>query len=377
MALAALTLGLSSLLGPLGRAARGEDEVRISLLSGSAMAEVRGDRLALFDGVDGRRLWAFAGRGSARLARAGAGVEASGLGRARSARYGAADRLFVEAEGAVEVAGGIYFGRLEVRPDGDGGLQVLNRLPIETYLLGIVGSEMPPSWPIEALKAQAVAARTFALQRMMMARAADQPYDLAATVVSQVYKGAERIQDSVVEAVRATRGEVLAHDFMLAEALFHSTCGGSTLSSESYFGGRRAYLTGRSCEWCKGSSRYRWEVRMKKTEVEARLSRARLSRGGVREVRRDLGQAHVRVEDRRGKRQIDPRTFRKALGWDGLYSERFSARTQSDWVVFRGRGFGHGVGMCQWGAKGLAEAGRNYREILKYYYRGVDIKRAY
>jgi stage II sporulation protein D len=83
------------------------------------------------------------------------------------------------------------------------------------------------------------------------------------------------------------------------------------------------------------------------------------------------------VRDGRRWRRVDARRFRKALGWSQLYSERFSARTEQGVAIFEGRGFGHGVGMCQWGAKGLAQAGRTYRQILRHYYAGARVRRVY
>lgn len=352
--------------------AEAEDEVRIVLADGADAAVVKGTGLTLFDGRDGRRLWAFSGRGTATVRRVGGELSASGPSRI----YAKAPILIAEATDAVEVFGGVYYGRLELKPSED-GLIVLNRLPIETYLLGIVGSEMPASWPIEALKAQAVAARTFALQRLMMARAANQRYDLSATVLSQVYKGAERIEASVIEAVRSTRGEVLAHDRHLVEALFHSTCGGRTVASADYFGGSRPYLVERSCTWCRGSNRYRWEVTLKRSEVERRLTEAGLVRGSLSGVLRSSADAPLYVQDGRGRTKVDPRRFRRALGWNGLYSERFSVSTTKEMIEFSGQGFGHGVGLCQWGAKGLAEAGRTHREILLHYYSGAELRRIY
>lgn len=370
-----MTLAASGAVAPAS--ARAEDEVRIALISGAGAAEVRGTKLALFDARDGRRLFSFRGRGAAQLLLDGDAIEARGAGSARSKRYGTAKSLIVEAEGAVEVGDGIYFGRLEVKPAKRGGLFVMNRLPLETYLLGIVGSEMPPSWPIEALRAQAVAARTFAMQRLMMARSADQPHDLEATVISQVYEGAERIQDSVVEAVRSTRGEVLAHDRMLVESLFHSTCGGRTVASKDYFGGERAYLVARDCTYCQGSKLYRWQTRMPRADLSKILGQAGLSRGKIASLRRGAEKGPIVMKDGRGSRRIDPKKLRRALGWNRLYSERFTAHTDGDMVVFAGRGFGHGVGMCQWGARGLADKGRNYREILRHYYTGSRVQRVY
>lgn len=351
-----------------------EDEVRIALDQGLSSVELRGTKLALFDGDDGHRIWAFAERGTFVLRPRSGSVEASGAGQARGRRYGAAKRLFAEAEREVEVGSGLYYGRIEIRVK-DNGLVVLNRLPLETYLLGIVGSEMPSSWPAEALKAQAVAARTYALQRVMMARSANQAHDLADTVISQVYRGAANIAPSVIKAVKSTEGEVLAHNRMLVEALFHSTCGGSTLSSKAYFGGERAYLVARGCTWCKDSNRYRWKVRFPLGEVEKSLLKSKLIRRPLRSVKGKGAQLEVLHGP--GKSKISARKIRRSIGWARIYSERFEVNTSGGFVEFTGMGFGHGVGLCQWGARGMAEEGRNYRQILEYYYTGAQVRRIY
>src|SRR4029077_10764001 len=113
---------------------------------------------------------------------------------------------------------------------------------------------------LEALKAQAVAARTYALQRRMMMRAANKAYDLESSVISQVYKGADRIRPSVIQAVKETRGEVMSFHHGLVEALFHSTCGGKTSSALAAFGRAVPYLIPKPCRWCRDSARHRWHL---------------------------------------------------------------------------------------------------------------------
>ena len=356
--------------------AHAEEELRIALLSGEASVAVGGQGLAIYDADVGDVIVRREGRAAARLLAAASGVriEAPGHDGARPLR-----RVIVEATDAVSVGKGVYFGRIEVGPDPEraGRLLVVNRLPLETYLLGIVGSEMNPSWPLEALKAQAVAARTYAMQRRAMTRAANRPYDLASSVISQVYKGAERIRPSVIQAVRETRGEVMSHRHDLVEALFHSTCGGRTVPAEAAFGGAVAYLEAQPCEWCRPSTRYRWSLSYTVPELARRLSAAGLVKGTLRSVERGVDDPALRIQDGRGRRDLDPRQVRRALGFSTLFSERFSAHTKSGRVAFEGRGFGHGVGMCQWGARGLALEGRTYREILTHYYRGVRLMRLY
>lgn len=359
------------LLGGSGTALA-EDEVRISIADRARSVVVAGDRLSIFDGESGDRLYAWSGGGTAQIRRGGPGLQVVAGAKA----VAAAKRLLVEAVDSVRVDQGVYFGRIEVRVHR-GRILVINRLPLETYLLGIVGSEMSPAWPIEALKAQAVAARTYAVQRRMMMRAANRPYDLESSVLSQVYNGAERIRPSVIRAVKETRGEVLAFTHDVVQALFHSTCGGRTVSAKAAFGREVPYLKPRRCKWCRQSSRHRWSLEIPLSEMSMKLRRARLAKHELTGVSRASETNLVRLEEGRRKRQVSPKKVRRAVGYGELYSTRFTAETKGHTVHIHGRGFGHGVGMCQWGAKGMAEAGRSYRQILGYYYRGVRLKRIY
>lgn len=357
-------------------AARAEEELRIALASGQSTVELAGEGLAIYDGDVGDALVRAQGRGTARLVAKQDGLQIQG---APGAPSGTIRHVIVEATDAVAVGKGVYFGRVEVGPDPErrGQLLVVNRLPLETYLLGIVGSEMNPSWPLEALKAQAVAARTYAMQRRAMMRAANRPYDLASSVISQVYKGAERIRPAVIQAVKETRGEVMSHHHELVEALFHSTCGGHTVTAQQAFGSPVPYLQRQTCEWCRPSGRYRWSLSYTVPELSRRLSKAGLLKGTLRAVERTGPDDALRIQDGGGRRTLDPRQLRRALGFSTLFSERFSAHTKSGRVAFQGLGFGHGVGMCQWGARGQALEGRTYRQILEHYYRGIELKHMY
>ncbi len=354
-------------------AAQAEEEVRISIVSGPDRIRVSGEGLAIYNGESGRMIMEWKGSAEATIARSGKNVLI--LAGASKKRVGRVRRVLVEAKEAVGVQKGVYFGRVEILPSGR-GLLAINRLPLETYLLGIVGSEMSPRWPIESLKAQAVAARTYAMQRRMMMRAANKRYDLASSVLSQVYKGAERIRPSVIRAVRETRGEVLAYRHNLVEALFHSTCGGKTVAAHEAFGNRVPYLKPKTCEWCRPSSRFRWRVNLPISEVSNRLRRAGLTKSKLTKFERG-NHAHVVATNGRKRYRLPPREVRKALGFSKLYSSRFTAKTKSGRVHVHGRGFGHGVGMCQWGARGMALEGKSYREILTYYYSGASVRPMY
>lgn len=349
-----------------------EEEVRISLSANQPKVSVSAEDLAVFDLKSGERLGFSPGPARLSVERQKGALSLVGLVK----KSGVAG-VVIEAEKGLRVDGRLYLGRLTVRPDNRAGLEVVNRLPLETYLLGIVGSEMSPAWPIEALRAQAVAARTYAMERRMKMRAANKPFDMDATVLSQVYTGAERITDSVVNAVKSTRGEVLAHRHLLVEALFHSTCGGRTASAGSVFHAHVPYLVARPCSWCKESNRYRWSIELKLDEVARRLAKAGLVKGTVSSFSREKLRAPIRVVVGGTTKVLHSRDVRAAIGYGELYSQEFSAETKGGKVRFSGRGFGHRVGMCQWGAKGLADRGSNYREILSHYYSNARVKRIY
>lgn len=356
----------------LGGSAHAEEEVRISLSANQSKVTISAENLAVFDLKSGERLGFASGAARLLIERKGGQLRLSGA----VAKTGSSG-VVVESEKGLRVDGRLFLGRLTVRPDARSGLEVVNRLPLETYLLGIVGSEMNPSWPIEALRAQAVAARTYAMERRTKMRAANKPFDMDATVLSQVYTGAERITDAVVKAVQSTRGEVLSHRYMLVEALFHSTCGGQTASAGSVFHHNVPYLVGRACAWCKDSNRYRWSMEMKLEEVSRRLQRAGLIKGALTSFTRTRTRSPIEVVVGGAKKVVHAREVRAALGYGELYSQEFTAETRGGKVRFSGRGFGHRVGMCQWGAKGLADRGSTYREILSHYYADSRLKRIY
>ena len=352
-------LGLALFLGATPAAA--EPEVRILLGQGRTPIRISGEDL---------RVWA-----DARPIPVGDGVRLrflnGGQVEVRARRRVRGQRIRIEGAGPLQVGDGLYLGTIEV--DGDAG-SIVNGLPIETYLLGIVGSEMPASWPAAALQAQAVAARTYALQSRLRMRSSGRAFDVHDSVLSQVYKGAADIAPSVVSAVETTTGQVLAFEHFPAEALFHSTCGGRTRSAEDVFGNEVPYLRARRCKWCRESARHRWSLDIPLKQTEDLLRAAGLVDGKLRRVDGDA--ERVVIKGRR-RREVGPRRLRAALGPQRLYSTDFEARTRRGRLHLEGRGFGHQVGMCQWGARGMAREGRDFREILNHYYPGVPIKRAW
>lgn len=291
--------------------------------------------------------------------------------------------------GRVFVQGRPYRGVVVLARLDRNRLSATNLVDVEDYLAGVLGEEMPLRWPAEALKAQAIAARTFALYRKKARRTSS--FDLAATTLDQVYAGVEGESERAWEIVNATRGVVMVFEWRLFPAFFHSTCGGHTEDARRSFGrgvfpgSDRNFMSGVPCETCRGSPHYGWTCKLSAAEVSRKV--------GLKEVReiRPLGcgpsgrATKVRISHAGGNKVFSLREFRGRVGRglsrlrSGAFEvePRGGAGFQPVRFVFRGRGFGHGVGMCQYGALGMARQGASYGRILAHYYRGAKLIRIY
>ena len=346
---------------------------------------------------------------------------------------------------------GIWLGTRRYRGDlrllvRDGRILAINQLGIETYLPSVVGSEMPSKWPLAALQAQAVAARTYALRQ----RGSKGDFDVRATVSSQVYKGIESETASTLKAVATTRSLVLVHGGRLINAVFHSSSGGATEPSGEVWRTQLPYLVS-VADHDDHSPVHRWNQRFDALELRRRFQET----GGVNQLSvlatSSTGRVRsARIQGPRGSLVLTGRELRQRLGLKSTMvrfsmlqgagvSDGVQRRTGPDraepapqliglWrdsasglsvspspspslaqssraglpepppappplpdlpasapgrvtapatalvLEARGRGFGHGVGMSQWGAHGLALKGADFREILRHYYRGAQIR---
>ncbi len=250
------------------------------------------------------------------------------------------------------------------------GVLLVNVLPLEDYLVGVLGSEMPRSFPLEALKAQAVAARTYALQKKL--EQYGQPFHLGSSVISQVYGGLKAEDPRTREAVEATRGLVLTFDLQPIEAYFHSSCGGKTESGLSALGRDLPYLKPVSCP-CGKLPSSSWSMALSNDEMKSALG----SKPTGMKVEGRTSTGRVKRVHFAPNRSLDAVTFRERIGYTKLKSLQFDLEpTAAGWSI-HGHGFGHGAGMCQWGAKVLAEEGQDFREILSHYYPGTELQVLY
>jgi len=190
-------------------------------------------------------------------------------------------------------------------------------------------------------------------------------------VEDQVYSGRD-VRPSVQTAVRATRGEVLLHEGKSFPAFFHSTCGGRTTSPGVALGRPEFdFLAGVDCAFCAASPHFRWQTRLTGAQLARRLRAAGEDVGVVTDIviaDSTSGPRRVAVTGSDGSRTLTIVDFRRIVGRMEVRSGEFACVREGDAFVFSGRGLGHGAGMCQWGAKGMAEAGRNYRQIVSAYF---------
>ncbi len=272
-------------------------------------------------------------------------------------------------QGDLLMNGTHYSGNIEVWK-GEKGLYIINELPLEGYVESVVMSEVGTSWELEALKAQAVIARTYAVNRKNAN--ANSRFHLTSSVLHQVYKG-NNSHIQIAYAVRETAGEILTYEGKPIEALYHSTCGGKTEKAEEVFGKSYPYLKSVESS-CELSPYWIWERRIPKDEIEKALNIRGLE-GMAIVSRTSTGRAReLAVTSESGQTTVKATEFRKLLGWSRLPSTNFSIRANGASVVFEGKGYGHGVGLCQWSALQMARQGKDYKEILSFFYPGTEVR---
>ena len=284
--------------------------------------------------------------------------------------------LFIPSQGdKISLNKTPYEGILRVKRTAE-GLLVTNEVELERYLQGVVPAEMPPDWEGEALKAQAVISRTYALYKKKENQG--KGYDLAGSVLGQVYKGA--IADPRTSAsIAQTRGMVLTYEDELALTFFHSTSAGPTEDASERWNIDLPYLKGVSCPLDRDSPYFQWERTITLRDLEEALRRSGYSVRAVATLTplqwsRAGRLLTVRILHDGGEIILKAEDLRKALGFRILPSTHFAIDSFGREIHIRGNGYGHGVGLCQWGANVMAQQGLKFEEILLYYYPGVTLR---
>lgn len=364
--------------------------IRVGLMQGQQQISVSADDDFVVKDVDGKKNYKFDKKKTVQISQKGKTVYVGSKGSQTTTVV-----VAVKNNAPVSVNGKRYRGALLIQPH-QAGLTVINRLPLEQYLYGVVPNEMPVDWNMEALKAQAVAARSFALYDRNDGKHSAQGFDVCVTTDCQVYGGIASESAASNRAVDATRGQILTYGRQPICAAFHTASGGFTENSEDVWGSNVPYL--RSVDDRTEVSPYSgWTKELTAEQLASAVSHVSGSLGTLKSI--DTSSLQQKAGGKRSllftgsakKAAVPAAQMRSLLG---LKSSNFSVsvaengrvsdgsvlklnKPQSAKVVLTGSGFGHRLGMSQWGAKSLADKGKNYKQILMHYYTDVQLETLY
>lgn len=340
-----------------GQAGHGGEHIRVLIMKGVPSLEVKGTD-----------------RGSLIIRDAGAGhVKVNGKQRRLPLRLR-------PDGGQIYVNNRPYRGTLEIA-DGKDGLLIINEVPMEFYLAGIINHEISSKWPEDVIKTQAVIARTYALFNRN--KRAKNPWHVDSSVMGQVYGGSSSEDHAAIAAVRATTGEVLMFQGDPALTVYHSNAGGMTDSARDVWSRDYPYLVPVESPFDAGAPRYEWDHAASTADLGEKLRRAGKKVGDPieLEVMEKTVAGRVRVlaiRDKDGQElRVSGEDLRSILGYSVLRSAIFSVEKGGEIFLFKGKGSGHGVGLSQWGAKGMAENGYSYRQILEHFYPGTELTKVW
>ena len=284
-----------------------------------------------------------------------------------------------EAGNGLTIEGITYPGNMFIVRKEDMQLKAINIVDIEDYIKGVLPQEAYSSWPQETLKAQAVAARSFAYYSIL--NSSSKSYDVSSGVTSQVYGGKSVWQPSTNKAVDSTRGEALVfNDSNLLAGYYHACCGGHTANIKDVWGLDIKPLSGRPSEFCQDTPYYSWKEKISLDAISERFRKRNIDIGSILDVYVDKKDESGRVLvmgfiTDKGEFRITGHFFRHLLGTDVLKSTRIILESEDRYLILQGYGWGHGVGLCQWGAKSMAERGFTYKQILDFFYPGSRVER--
>ncbi|HBB31588.1 MAG TPA: sporulation protein [Cyanobacteria bacterium UBA8803] len=335
-------------------------ELRVAIQEGVSRVKVGSSTKAIVRNNDGQQV--------GELTAMNAFNAQSGSGRVTLGQW-RSGALWIEPtdNGFVWIGDRWYRGRIRVVATSK-GLIAVNYVDLDQYLYSVLGAEMSPTWPQEALKAQAVAARTYALYKR--ADSGNNIYDVGDTTKWQVYKGLETEAQSTQMAANATTGQVMNYGGKVILAVFHSSSGGHTENVEDVWSQPLPYLRGVP-DYDMGAPVYQWTKSFSSRELSRRI-------GGVGTVtsmtpERTTPNGRIitmKVQGTGGTKRVSGNDLRQALD---LRSTLFTVSDTGNGFQINGRGFGHGLGLSQWGAHNLAKQGVNYQQILTHYYKNATV----
>ncbi|MCX5681604.1 MAG: SpoIID/LytB domain-containing protein, partial [Candidatus Omnitrophica bacterium] len=270
-----------------------------------------------------------------------------------------------------------FRGEIDLVKDMVGNLIAINIVDLEQYVKGVLAHEVSDRWPLEAIKAQAVAARTYALY--IKERKKDALFDLTNDIFSQVYGGQESEKYRTNIATDQTRGLILIYSKEILPAYYHATCGGYTESVSELWGQDIPPLRSRVCTFCKDSPHYFWKKNVRLKDIQDSLNDHGYNLGLIKDIQVIERNQSQRIKTLKiitrddAEVIISGKDFRNIIGPNLIRSNNYAIEMKGYYADFLGKGWGHGVGLCQWGAKFMAGQGYRFDQILKFYYPGVEI----
>ncbi|MBU1006447.1 MAG: SpoIID/LytB domain-containing protein [Candidatus Omnitrophica bacterium] len=286
-------------------------------------------------------------------------------------------KILAENRSRIYVNGREFRGGIDIIKDKDGKLLVVNHIDVEEYLYGVLYHEVSHLWPIEALKAQAIVSRTYALYQKIVSKNKD--FDLFSNVYSQVYGGRRSETWRTTKAVNQTVGRVLTYDGKIFPTYYHATCGGHTSDVTTLWNIDVPALRGRPCDFCGMSPHYKWKKELTLSDVQDALEKGGydIQIVSFNILQRDPANRilELEIKGKGSSIKLNGNKFRLLVGPNVLRSTNLEITVRGRYVTFSGKGWGHGIGMCQWGAYGMSLEGRKVEQILDYYYPGSEITR--
>ncbi|MDD5592380.1 MAG: SpoIID/LytB domain-containing protein [Candidatus Omnitrophica bacterium] len=288
------------------------------------------------------------------------------------------NKLFIKADkaDAVMINGRMFRGNMQFIKDDYAKLTAINYIDLEDYIKGISVRETSHYRPIESLKAEVIVFRTFALYKMQENSKND--FDLTSDVYSQVYggRGAERYR--INKAVDETAGMVLTYKDKILPAFYHATCGGHTEDASLLWNINIGPLKGLPCNFCRESPHFSWHSVLARKDLKDTLLKSGYKLGDIEDILilgydKSSRITDLKIISDKKEIKISAKDFRNIAGPDIIRSTNFQVKVLDDDIVFEGLGWGHGVGLCQWGAYFMAKEGYDYKKILEYYYPGAQI----
>ncbi|MBU1061675.1 MAG: SpoIID/LytB domain-containing protein [Candidatus Omnitrophica bacterium] len=270
-----------------------------------------------------------------------------------------------------------FRGEIDIIKSEKESLFVVNHVDIEEYLYGVLYHEVSHRWPMEVLKAQAIVSRTYALYQKLVSK--NKYFDLTSDIYSQVYGGRTSETWRTRLAVNLTNGQILTYNGKVFPSYYHATCGGSISDASSIWNIDIPALRSKPCSFCTLSPHFSWkkELRLKDIEDKLRKGGYNISLVSIGILKRDESGRilDLMLKGKESDIELSGNKFRLLVGPNIIKSTNFEVEIKNAFIAFYGKGWGHGIGMCQWGAYNMSRKGWKVDQILEYYYPETEIVR--